>query len=163
MKQKISIMKKILLTITLVLIITLSAGAQDYRTGIGVRGGLFTGLTLKHFISERAAIEGLFETRWSGLGITGLYEIHANAFDVDRLNWYYGIGGHVGFYNGDNTTWGTAGTSYSVLGVDGILGIEYNIGEIPINISLDWKPVINLINYGGFWGDGGALSIRYIF
>lgn len=156
-------MKKALFAVILISFLAITAEAQDYRTGIGVRGGLFTGITLKHFISDRTAIEGLFETRWSGLGITGLYEIHNNAFDVDRLNWYYGFGAHIGFYNGDNTPWGTTSTSYSVIGVDGILGIEYNISEIPINISLDWKPVINLINYGGFWADGGALSIRYIF
>jgi hypothetical protein len=156
-------MKKLLISFTLVVFFVAFANAQDYRTGIGVRGGLFTGLTLKHFIGSKAAIEGLFETRWSGLGITGLYEIHNNAFDVDRLNWYYGFGGHIGFYNGNNTPWGKVSTTYSVIGVDGILGIEYNIKEIPINIGIDWKPTINIVGYPGFWGDGGALSIRYIF
>ncbi len=26
--------------------------------------------------------------------------LHNNAFDVDQLNWYFGFGGHIGFYNG---------------------------------------------------------------
>ncbi|HAX94627.1 MAG TPA: hypothetical protein DCY25_11950, partial [Bacteroidales bacterium] len=74
-------------------------------------------------------------------------------------------GGHIGFWNGDNTydRWGDAGTNYTVIGIDGILGIEYNFEEVPINIGLDWKPAFNLTGYSGFWGDGGALSIRYIF
>ena len=156
-------MKKLIITLTLVIVMVTAANAQDYNNAIGIRGGLFSGLTLKHFIGDRAALEALLETRWSGLGVTGLYEIHANAFDVDRLNWYYGGGAHIGFYNGSNTKWGTANTSYSVIGIDGILGIEYNIPDIPINISLDYKPVFNIIGYTGFWGDGGALSIRYIF
>jgi hypothetical protein len=67
------------------------------------------------------------------------------------------------FYNGDNTTWGTAATSYTVIGVDGILGLEYNFSEVPINISIDWKPAFNLVGYSRFFGDGGALSLRYIF
>jgi hypothetical protein len=156
-------MKKLIITFSLVVIMISAASAQDYNNAIGVRGGLFSGLTLKHFIGDRAAIEALLETRWSGLGVAGLYEIHANAFDVDRLNWYYGVGAHIGFYNGDNTPWGTASTSYSLVGLDAILGIEYNIPDIPVNISIDYKPVFNIIGFTGFWGDGAALSIRYIF
>ena len=49
------------------------------------------------------------------------------------------------------------------IGIDGIIGIEYNIEPIPFNISLDWKPGLNLIGYTGFWGDELAFSIRYIF
>jgi hypothetical protein len=72
--------------------------AMDHGTGIGVRGGLSNGLTVKHFIGEKTAIEGLLASRWGGLNITGLYEIHnAAAFDVSRLNWYYGLGAHIGF------------------------------------------------------------------
>jgi hypothetical protein len=156
-------MKKILLTLVLAVTLLALANAQDYKTGIGLRGGLYNGLTIKHFIGGKAALEGILSTRWSGFEITGLYEIHNRAFDVDRLNWYYGLGGHVGFYNGDKTSWGTAGTAYTVVGVDGILGLEYSFNEIPINISLDWKPAFNLIGYSHFFGDGGAFSIRYIF
>lgn len=156
-------MKKLLLTLTLSICIITLAGAQDYNTGIGLRGGLYNGLTIKHFIGDRSAVEGLLSTRWRGFEITGLYEIHNRAFDIDRLNWYYGAGAHLGFYNGDNTTWGDVGTAYTVLGVDGILGLEYNFSEIPINLSIDWKPAFNFIGYSRFFGEGGALSIRYIF
>jgi len=157
-------MKKIVLALTLALFCVAFANAQDYNTGIGLRGGLYNGLTIKHFIGSNSAVEGLLSTRWSGFEVTVLYELHKyRAFDVDRLNWYYGLGGHIGFYNGDHTTWGTLGTTYTVIGVDGILGLEYNFTELPINISVDWKPAFNFIGYSRFWPDGGALSIRYIF
>jgi len=156
-------MKKVLLSLVLVIGMTVIVKAQDYNTGVGLRGGFSNGLTIKHFISDKNALEGLISTRWRGVDITGLYEIHNQAFDVDRLNWYYGFGAHIGFYDGVNTTWGDVGTSYTVVGVDGILGIEYNFSEAPINIGLDWKPALNLIGDTRFWGDGGALSIRYIF
>ena len=157
------IMKKFILTFTLAILLIAFASAQDYRTGIGLRAGFSNGLTVKHFITERTALEGLLSTRWRGFDITGLYEIHNQAFDTERLNWYFGFGGHAGFWNGDYTSWGELGTNYIIIGIDGILGIEYNFREAPINIGLDWKPAFNITGYTGFWGDGGALSIRYIF
>lgn len=155
-------MRKIILTLVLAISIVTLSTAQEYKTGIGLRGGFSQGLTIKHFLGEKAALEGLFTTRWGGFEITGLYEIHNTAFEVDRLKWYYGAGAHIGFWDG-NRSWGTLGTAYTVIGIDGILGIEYSFSEAPINIGLDWKPSINLTGYTGFWADGGALSIRYIF
>lgn len=143
----------------------LSLHAQDYRTGIGLRAGYPAGLTIKHFVSNRTAIEGILATRWGGFVITGLFEAHRQLADVDNLNWYYGLGAHLGFWNGDNDRnfWGDPGTSYTVVGIDGILGLEYSFEEIPVNIGIDWKPAFNIFGYQGFWGDGGAFSIRYIF
>ncbi len=156
-------MRKFILTFALAVFIMAYANAQDYNTGIGLRGGFASGLTVKHFVSQKSAFEGILDTRWRGLDVTLLYEIHNQAFDVDRLNWYFGFGGHAGFWNGDYAPWGDEGTSYVVIGVDGILGIEYNFSAVPINISLDWKPAFNLVGHTGFWADGGALSIRFIF
>lgn len=156
-------MKKIILTLTLVIFMSAFASAQDYNTGIGLRLGTSQGVTVKHFFSQRSALEGLLATRWSGFEITGLYEAHNQAFDVERLNWYFGGGGHIGFWNGNRTYWGERGVNYAVIGIDGILGIEYNFREVPINVSLDWNPMFNLTGYSGFWADGGAISIRYVF
>jgi hypothetical protein len=154
-------MKKIAIACILALGIISFVNAQDYQTGVGLRAGFSNGLTIKHFVSNKAAFEGILSTRWQGFDITGLYEIHnQSAFDVEHLNWYYGFGAHIGSYNANNVPWGTSG---AVVGIDGILGIEYNFSEAPINIGLDWKPAFNLIGNSQFWGDGGALSIRYIF
>jgi hypothetical protein len=157
------IMRKYLILLVMVLCVSAVAQAQDYNTGIGFRGGYFNGLTVKHFVSNKAAFEGILSSRWRGLQITGLYEIHGEAFNTNRLNWYYGFGAHIGFWDGNETQWGNRGTNYTVIGIDGILGMEYNFIEAPFNISIDWKPSMNLVGYTGFWGDGGALSIRYIF
>lgn len=141
------------------------SNAQDYNTGIGIRGGFENGLTVKYFTTEKTAFEFLLASRWRGFEATGLYEVHNRAFDTDRLRWYFGFGGHIGFWDGDYTysKWGVQGKTYTVIGVDGILGLEYSFTEIPINISLDWKPSANLVGYQGFWADGGAISVRYIF
>ncbi len=160
-------MKKYLLLFTLIFSLSATGFGQDYETAGGVRGGFYNGLTIKKFISEKSAFEGILTSRWVGFNVTGLYELHSmDAFDVDRLNWYYGIGGHLGYYNGSSYSYWNSSTvtGYAmVLGIDGILGLEYNFEEIPINVSVDWKPAFNLLGYTGFLGDGGALSIRYIF
>jgi hypothetical protein len=156
-------MKKLGFTMLLAAFLFSFSQAQDYKTGIGLRGGFANGLTIKHFVGSNAALEGIIASRWRGLELTGLYEFHNQAFHVDRLNWYIGFGAHVGFWNGDDANWGDPGESYTVVGLDGILGLEYNFVEVPINLSIDWKPAFNFYGYSGFWGDGGALSIRYIF
>lgn len=138
------------------------SNAQDYETGLGLRVGSAAGFTVKHFLNEKAAIEGILSTKWHGFDITGLYEIHDQAFDVENLRWYYGFGAHIGFYNGEYVEWGSPGTTYNVLGIDGVIGIEYSFTEAPINLGLDLKPALNLIGYTGLWVEFG-LSVRYIF
>jgi len=157
-------MKKIVTTCLILFFLVSIGRAQDYRTGIGARLGFDQGLTVKHFMSQKSALEFILATRWRGFEITGLYEVHNTAFNAERLKWYFGFGGHVGFWNGDYTqNWGEPGVEYTVIGLDGILGLEYSFPDVPINIGLDWKPAYNLSGYTGFWADGGALSIRFIF
>ena len=50
------------------------------------------------------------------------------------------------------------------VGVGGQLGIEYdfNANGAPILLSLDARPMFDLINDGGF-GYGAALGVRYTF
>jgi hypothetical protein len=156
-------MKKLMFILLIALFFGLKSNAQDYNTGIGLRGGFGTGLTIKHFLHGNKAVEGIFDSRWHGFSVTGLYEVHTRAFDVDRLNFYYGIGGHIGFWDGQYYWNHNDDRNYTVIGIDGILGLEYNFKEIPFNIGVDWKPAFNLTDSSGFWGDGGAISIRYIF
>ena len=42
---------------------------SSYTTGIGLRGGFTSGITLKHFIKSNAALELTLGTRWHGLSI----------------------------------------------------------------------------------------------
>jgi hypothetical protein len=158
-------MKKIIMSSVFLFCLVAVSQAQDYNTGVGLRGGFESGLTVKHFTNEKTAFEFILASRWRGFEITGLYELHNQAFEVERLKWYVGFGAHVGFWNGDYTYryWGDQGTNYTVVGIDGILGLEYSFSEAPINIGIDWKPAFNFVGYQGFWADGGALSIRYIF
>ncbi|MEA1986083.1 MAG: hypothetical protein U9N76_01170 [Candidatus Marinimicrobia bacterium] len=155
-------MKKILKTAVILLIVLSFGFARDYNTAVGLRGGSPSGATVKHFMGEKVSLEGIVATRWQGINLTGLFEINKFPFEIENLNWYYGFGAHVGLYSGNNVAWASDNNSYLVIGADAILGIEYNLTEIPVNIGLDIKPAFNIFGTDGLMGDG-ALSIRYYF
>ena len=143
-------------------------GVSSYSTGIGLRGGWASGITIKHFISSNVALEGIIGTRWRGFNFTGLYELHKrNALGIARLSWEYGLGGRVGFYDGkyyrewkDKKYYNDR--SYTVVSVVGLLGLEYKFGEIPFTLGVDIMPYFDFIGRGDGFIDG-SVSFRYIF
>ena len=157
-------MKKVFLIIFLAVSFQM-AHAQAYRTSIGLRAGIAPGLTVKHFTKSNTAIEGILTTRGRGMNITGLYEWHSPLGEVENFYWYIGVGGHIGFWDDDsylNRNHDDFTDGYTTIGLDGILGMEYTFNEIPLNLSLDWKPTFNIFKYSGFWGDELAISVRYV-
>jgi hypothetical protein len=154
--------------ITLFIVNSFTINAQDYNTSIGFRLGWESGITIKHFIASDAAIEGIVGTSyWGGIYLCGLYELHTNPIDVEGLSLYYGGGAHLrswsnGGWGLGNPRWKGYSGNYLGIGVDGIIGLEYKIPDAPLNISLDIKPALDVIE--SFWvHGGGALSIRYTF
>lgn len=139
--------------------------AQEYRTALGVRLSPFWGVTVKHFIGDSQALEGILHSRWNALKITGLWEKHLQAFQEPGLMFYYGGGGHLGiagdryfdnrFYN-DNRF---------IIGLDGIIGLEYTIPDpdVPLNFSVDLKPALDIVPLSEFRGFELAISVRYVF
>lgn len=160
-------LKKLIVSVFAMVVMTLGteAIAQDYQTGVGLRAGVSNGLTIKHFISDRAALEGILHIRWGGLVITGLYEVHQDIDELPGLKWFYGGGAHLGTWNGNRgkPSWGDNPQGRTVFGLDGIIGLDYKFNAAPINLSLDYKPAFNITSDAGFWGDEVAISIRFTF
>ncbi|MDP4185779.1 MAG: hypothetical protein Q8862_11540 [Bacteroidota bacterium] len=159
--------KGTLLAFAFTFISLLSLKAQDYKLAIGGRFGPASGITVKGFLDRSHALEGIFDFRWGGTMITGLYEFQKPIGDLPAMSWYYGLGGHVGFWNEDDPHYPgwkfDHSGNYSAFGVDGVLGLEYKIREIPFTLSLDWKPMINVGDYNAFWADMFGFSVRYRF
>ena len=156
-------LKKVLFVLVSVAFLGLSMSgfSQQYKTGIGVRLGNFTGFTIKHYVNNLNPIEGLIAFRWGGFVITGLYEYQKPINSIEHLDWYVGVGGHIGFWNGDQYYYQNNHNSYTIVGFDCIGGLEYTFTEVPVSLGLDWKPAFNFIGDSHFWGDGFALTIRY--
>ena len=154
-------MKKLLIIIILVAAAATAGYSQDYRTAIGLRLGYpANGLTVKHFLNEKNAVEGILATSYNGFVATALYENEHWTGHYPGLNWFWGFGGHIGFW--DSTPY-FDNIGGPVIGVDFILGLEYTFDEVPINLSLDLVPTVNLIGYSGWGGLKSGLSIRYVF
>ena len=94
--------------------------------------------------------------------LTGVYQwVH----NLDGgFNWYYGVGGGVGSVDFDPTPDDNDDDGLFVFAA-GNLGIEYDF-DIPLLISLDFRPEIGLIGYDGFDDNFDfdiALGLRYQF
>lgn len=148
-------MKRILTLLLLVvtLFTSLETEAQPYRFALGVRLSnsaptLNNSVTGKYFVTDRSAVEGMVSFG-SRFGLGALLEIH-KPLNVPQLTWMYGAGAFVGFE--ENETY---------LGPTGILGLDYKFENVPINLSLDWKPELNIIPDINFVPDAFALSVRF--
>jgi len=133
-----------------------ASSAQNYKLAIGVRLSsaaptLSNSVSVKYFMDETNALEGLisFGTRF---GIGGLYERHQLIGATPALTWFYGAGAYIGFEDGK--TW---------VGPTGILGLDYKFQNAPLNLSLDWKPELDLIPKINFVPDAFALTARFTF
>lgn len=154
------------LTILFILIISsFSVNAQSYQTALGIRlGGLSNGITLKHFISNNSAVEGIASFGNRTFIVTGLYELHSSVDNSKLFKFYYGAGAHLGFFQdgGYYNYYNNYYTNQSVVGIDGIIGLSYKFNAAPINLGMDFKPFMDLNNGSNFYFDGG-ISIRYTF
>ena len=151
-------MKKLMLTAAILFFFSVTVLAQDesggYSTAIGVRLGPSTpaiksGITIKHFLGNNA-IEGIISFG-DGVGICGLYEIH-KSLSVENLQWFIGFGGYAAFNN-----------STSNVGAAGVVGLDYKFAGLPLNLSLDWKPELNIISKVGFEASTVGFSARFCF
>jgi hypothetical protein len=135
----------------------------QYNNAIGVRAtGWSYGITFKHMLSESDGLEFIAFSRWKGFNLTALYEKHWDVI-TDGMRVYVGGGVHVGSFDGRYSPWFSDFNNHFILGIDGIAGLEYNFEEIPLNISLDYKPALNFVGHLGFWGDEGGLAVRFTF
>ena len=155
-------MKRFFTSLLFIFLFTLLVQAQDYKTGIGFRGGTQNGLSIKQFIGEKSALEGIFATRWEGFYAIGLYERVGSYLQVPGFTWVYGIGAHIGFLGGSNSRF-EDGEDHTVGGADFLFGLEYKIPKAPLSLGIDWKPQYDFIGDTYFVWDDAAFTIRFTF
>lgn len=149
----------LLLLLTSTFFITQKTIAQDppadYRFAVGIRLSnstptLNNSITGKYFITNRSAVEGLISFG-SRFGVGALLEIY-QPFSTPGLKWFYGAGAYVGFENDPSKTFA---------GPTGIIGLDYKFPNVPINLTIDWKPELDIIPDINFIPDAFALSVRF--
>jgi hypothetical protein len=153
-------MRKLLLTLSIVLcmafvsLLHAQEYNQDYKIGLGIRLSspsptLSNSVSVKYFMPSGNAIEGLvsFGTHF---GVGGLYEIHKTLNATPGLKWFYGGGAYVGFESRE-----------TFLGPTGVVGLDYKFERIPLNLSLDWKPELDILPRINFIPDAFAVTARF--
>jgi hypothetical protein len=130
--------------------------AQDYKLAVGLRFStaaptLNNGISIKYFIDSSNAVEGLLSFG-SRFGIGGLYEKHQLIGGTPAFTWFYGGGAYLGFEGGQ--TW---------FGPTGVVGLDYKFASAPVDLSLDWKPELDIVPSINFVPDAFGLTARFVF
>ncbi len=131
--------------------IALEATAQKYRTAAGLRVGRDNfGVTVQQKVLERTTLEGIGLVGTREVSATLLAEQHFGLLGKS-LNYYLGAGAHIGTQK-NNGGFG---------GFDAIAGVEYKIAFVPVVLSLDVKPSVE-ISSDDWFRFPAALSVRYV-
>jgi hypothetical protein len=150
-------MKKTVLLL-LVFFIAMSSYSQYYEKNFGVRLGSTSGFSFKTIKNESSALEGIIGFRNGGLQFYGLLEVYKKAFTskTDGFRVFYGPGIHFGFvtyrYNDCCSNPYNQGSLrfFPVLGIDGIIGLEYKFPMNPVVVGFDFKPFIEFEGFYNF-------------
>jgi len=155
-------MKKSFLFLVVIILVSASQlKAQDYKTALGIRlssqgPAINNSVSFKYFMNPKLAIEGLFTfDRRAAIG--ALLEVHNPMPSTEGLQWFYGAGAYLGF-DSDKTN-----TNRALMGGQGIIGLDYKFANLPLNLSLDWKPELNIIDNINFEPAAVGFTIRFTF
>lgn len=164
---------KNLYTIIILLCLSPAAFSQFYHKEVGVRGGYSSGITFRVNLEETLSYEAQLNYRDHGAIITMFRQKHME-FGMDRMgNWefLYGFGIHTGFYYTDSykilnrTIYFGRDIFTPILGMDGYLGIDYKLVEVPMSLGVSFQPYMEISMKQVFginlWDFG--FHVRYLF
>ncbi len=170
-------MKKFYFTFFVLMLVTSSILKGQYGTRqaglrMGYRSGIFYQMTHEAGTAE-IGYNAMIGFNHHGIQVTGLrivYETTISSISPD-LFFAWGYGGHLGYVYTDHLQF--LGETYyfygdrfcPVFGVDGWLSAEYRIHDIPLNISLNLKPFVELTipAFVRVMPVDFAFSIAYVF
>jgi hypothetical protein len=140
-------------------------GTGAYKTALGVRlsssnAMVNNSISIKHFITDKMAVEGLFSFG-DPLAIGALLEIH-KPLASEGLSWFYGAGAYIGFVKKVNVNTQKTTTDPN-FGAMGVVGLDYKFTNIPLNLSLDWKPELNIVSDINFEPAAIGFTARFTF
>lgn len=135
-------------------------GPEAKRFGIGVYAGEPTGLTLKGYLTQRAALNGVAAWSFPDDAITLIGDLNYELFDIPvdskvlTLPFYLGVGGKVALDAGQNDD--------TEIGVRVPVGVGLQWVTSPIEIFFEVVPGIVLVPETKFDIMGG-LGLRFYF
>lgn len=128
-----------------------------YQISAGFRFGPTTGVTYKAFARNNVRYEIFIGSRigTNNTFIYGMYDWNTNIANV--WTFFSGMGLHMGSKETEfeqNTF---------AMGINGALGVEYSFFRAPFNVSLEYKPQLDMMpSPSELWFDEFAISLRYV-
>jgi len=161
-------MKKLILSAFMLVGLAFSAQAQDIsKNALGLRLGDSNGfgaeISYQRGLSDNNRLE--LDLGWrnsknvDAFKLTGVYQW---VWNIDGgFNWYAGVGAGLGSWSTDYNNNHDDGTFVFAAGD---IGIEYGFDEVPILLSLDFRPEFGGSGYyKNNYSSDIALGIRYKF
>ena len=156
--------KLFLVAIAFIGFTSLAQAQEISENAIGLRLGDSDGfgaeISYQRALADNNRLE--FDLGWrsgngyDGFKLSGLYQW---VWNIDGgFNWYAGAGGGVGSYSFENSAFDDETFIFAA----GDIGIEYNF-DIPLLISLDFRPELGFGNFRDDVDFDIALGIRYQF
>jgi len=132
--------------------------SQNSGTGLGIIVGEPSGITIKHWVNSKNAIDGAIA--WSFVE-NGTFHIHADylyhmdVFSNPKIPFYFGIGGRIKLKNGNDAADNKIGARVPV-------GIDVYFPEHSLGMFVEIVPVLDLSPDIGV-SFNGAIGLRYFF
>ncbi len=126
--------------------------------GVGLGGsGFGVGIASKWFMNENNALQGVIAPRNSGttllVDVDYLYNFSPIRSDESvTIGWYAGFGGALGL-----------GATDFVLGVNGVLGGDFDIDVVPLDIFVEFRPMLELATDTEIHFTNFGAGVRYYF
>ena len=151
-------MKKLIVIVALMLGIAVAASAQP--RALGLRGGGWVSeLSYQHSLGENFLEVDLGWWYSGGVNVAAAYDF--SIAPLGPFNFYAGPAAELYTYNyvdgNNNNAMGLQ------VGVGAQLGLEYFFDALPLQVSLDWRPMLHFLGGVGFGWQGIALGLRYAF
>lgn len=151
-----------------------SSETKKYLISIGQRNFGTKGISLE-YQTNSYAIENIVNVEKQAFYYTALYKKVWHHSKIKGLNAFYGIGTHFYLNNNDFEQSELAkrkGLSkekgYQIFGLDFIAGLSYKTPKLPIKVSVDLKPSMDIFiknesNGRYFYKDLAGITIAYQF
>lgn len=138
------------------LLLSARTGAQVYRRSAGIRlDENSLGLSVVQRLATGFTAEALLDFRQKDMSAALVPRVHARLAGR-RLNAFFGAGVHGGVVKVEasrlNPFWG----------VGAMVGLEYKFHILPIHISYDFRPLVQLDGHPDLFGFQSAFAIRLV-
>ena len=154
------------------MICAIAGAAIAQPRAIGARIGGNVEFSYQHDLAGGAMFVDLtagahnYWNSWGSVQVTSMFDW---VWGIGASNWNWFVGPGVGVSFNYGKSWSDNGYLPVGLALGGQIGVEYQF-SVPLNISLDWRPMVNVLSfvrgnsypiYNNFYSV--ALGLRYRF